>query len=369
MCIRIARMNPSQIKEEKLKEQLSKVSKEITKLDDYLKSSAVDFSSKEYVAKQKRYHELVEKKEGLSRLLDLLRQLKEVEEILRDSSTSPDFLELALNEKKELTNQVSQLYAELFDESKGIDSFVMEIRAGAGGEEAALFASDLFRMYSLFLQDINASLEIADISYSDRGGYKFISALVKGPGVYRWFKYESGVHRVQRVPVTESSGRIHTSTVSVAILPEYKDSEVTINPSDLEITPIKASGPGGQHVNKNLTAIRIKHIPTGLVVTSQRYKSQKQNKDFALRLLKAKLQQAQQLEKQGKLSELRRSQIGTMDRSEKIRTYNYPQSRVTDHRVKKSWYNLDAIMDGKIKDMLEEIITILDSRNEQNQAA
>ncbi len=355
-----------QKKLEKLKNEKEKLQKEFEKLNEKIKEIK-DYASEEYIRTQREIHHINERLDQIDTIFRLYHQYNETKRLLQEEPEQEELKELAYEELQRLSKEISAKIEELEKNKLRIDSFVIEIRAGAGGEEAALFARDLFRMYSQFLADIGATIETTDVSYSDRGGYKFIEAYVKGPNVYRWFKYESGVHRVQRVPITESSGRVHTSTVSVAILPEYdEDVKIEINPNEIEITPIKASGPGGQHVNKNLTAVRIKHIPTGLIVTSQRYKSQRQNKEMALKILKMKLQQAEREKRLSQISDLRRSQIGTMDRSEKIRTYNFPQNRVTDHRIKKSWYNLQDILDGKIKDMLETIINELDAQQEDN---
>ncbi len=351
--------------EEKLAHEQQHLKDKLANLQHKL-ANITDYSSQEYVSLQKTLINTQERLNKIKTLLKLLDQLKQAQAITTDPSSSKELIELAQHEIAQINPNIEQLYKELTSPDQEVNAFILEIRAGAGGEEAALFARDLFRMYQLFIQDIGGNIVVNDVSYADQGGYKFVSAYVKGPNIYRWFKYESGVHRVQRVPTTESGGRIHTSTASVAILPEYpEDINIQINPDDVEITPIKASGPGGQHVNKNLTAIRIKHIPTGIIVTSQRYKSQKQNREFALKLLKLKLTQQKKQEITGTISKLRKQQIGTMDRSEKIRTYNFPQSRVTDHRIKKSWYNLTDIMDGKIKKMLEEIIIKLEEKNEE----
>ena len=356
-----------EINTNKIQKRKLKVDNRIAEIQKQLSEISTDYSNPKYISLTKELANLQSELRQLSELEELLDQYSQAKD-LTTNNNDQELSALASQEVQEIEPKIEALYNSIFNPKPDVDNFVLEIRAGAGGEEAALFARDIFRMYSIFLQEIGASLEISDTSYSEQGGYKFISAYIKGPNAYYWFQYESGVHRVQRVPVTESSGRIHTSTVSVAILPEYKDApEITLHPNDLEITPIKASGPGGQHVNKNLTAVRIKHIPTGTIVSSQRYKSQKQNRDFALKLIKLKLAQEQKQKEESKLSDLRKQQIGTMDRSEKIRTYNFPQSRMTDHRIKRSWHNLDEIMNGKIKDILEEIITEMQKLQESKE--
>jgi peptide chain release factor 1 len=244
----------------------------------------------------------------------------------------------------------------------------LEIRAGTGGEEAALFAADLLRMYLRYVEKKGFKAEIIDENKTDLGGYKEVIVRIKGKNVGNYLKYESGVHRVQRVPSTESGGRIHTSTATVAVLPEASNVDIEINPSDLKIDTYRASGAGGQYVNKTESAVRITHIPTGIVVTCQTERSQLQNKEQALNVLRARLYKLKLEEQAKKRSENRKSQIGTGERSEKIRTYNFPQNRVTDHRINYTSYNLQAVLDGELDefitrlmriDMLEQIESIL----------
>jgi peptide chain release factor 1 len=238
-------------------------------------------------------------------------------------------------------------------EDKEVQSIYFEIRAGVGGEEAALFARDLWRMYSKFFDKKGWKYRVLDITESDLGGIKTLVAEVTGGKVYDLLKQEAGVHRVQRIPITEKSGRIHTSTASVAILPKLSLPQIQIKESDLEIEFFRAGGPGGQNVNKVETAVRIRHKPTGIVVSCQVERSQQRNREIAMEMLKNKLWQMEQEKILGSLTEERKKQIGSQERSEKIRTYNFPQNRVTDHRINKSWYDLDEIMEGKLDKIIE----------------
>lgn len=230
---------------------------------------------------------------------------------------------------------------------------ILEIRAGAGGDEASLFAADLFRAYSLYGQNHGWNIEILNHHRSDVGGFKEIIAFISGRSIYKFLKNESGVHRVQRIPSTEKNGRIHTSTITVAVMPEAELTEVNINPIDIRIDTFRSSGPGGQSVNKTDSAIRITHLPTGIIISCQDQKSQHKNKEKAMKVLSARLLALEEEKKREERDSLRSSQVGTGERSEKIRTYNFPQNRVTDHRLKKSWHNLDRIMEGEIAEIVE----------------
>ncbi len=234
-----------------------------------------------------------------------------------------------------------------------LQNIYFEIRAGVGGEEAALFARDLWRMYLKFFEKRKFKVKIIDINETDLGGIKSLTAEVSGENVYDLLKQEAGVHRVQRVPITEKSGRIHTSTASVAILPKLNLPQIQIKDSDIEIEFFRAGGPGGQNVNKVETAVRILHKPTGIVVSCQVERSQQRNREIALEILKNKIYQLEQEKLIGSLSQQRKEQIGSQERAEKIRTYNFPQNRVTDHRINKSWYNLEEIMDGNLDPILK----------------
>ncbi|MCS7200710.1 MAG: PCRF domain-containing protein [Patescibacteria group bacterium] len=237
-------------------------------------------------------------------------------------------------------------------EEENIKSIYFEMRAGVGGEEAALFARDLWKMYSRFFEKKNYKVKILDISETDLGGIKTLIAEINGTDVYRLLKYEGGVHRVQRVPITEKSGRIHTSTASVAIIPKIESIPINLRESDLEFEFFRAGGPGGQNVNKVETAVRVIHKPTGTVVSCQMERSQQRNREIALELLKNKLWEMEQQKISGTITEERKRQIGSQERSEKIRTYNFPQNRITDHRLNKSWHNLENIMNGDLEVIL-----------------
>ncbi|MCD6402495.1 PCRF domain-containing protein [bacterium] len=239
--------------------------------------------------------------------------------------------------------------------NKNFESAILEIRAGTGGEEAALFAADLFRMYSKYAQSMGWKQKILDAKPTDLGGFREVILELSGPEVFSKMKYEGGVHRVQRIPETEKRGRIHTSTATVAVLPKPKKTEIQIKPEDLKFEFFRASGPGGQYVNKRETAVRILHLPTGITVTSQTERSQLQNRENAMAILEAKLLERKRLAEIEKLSEERRAQIKRAERAQKIRTYNFPQNRLTDHRIKKSWHNLEDIMEGELDKVIKPL--------------
>ena len=236
-----------------------------------------------------------------------------------------------------------------------LDEIILEIRSGTGGEEAALFARNLAEMYHKYAEKKGWKIELLDESRTDIGGYKYVSFSIRGQGILALFKSESGVHRVQRIPTTEKSGRIHTSTASVAVLKEPTESEIIIRPQDLEIGFFRSSGPGGQNVNKVETGVRISHRPTGLVVESQVSRSQQKNREAALKLLRARILDQERTKAQSEMANLRRKQIGSADRAEKIRTYNFPQDRITDHRIKKSWNNIQSILNGNLDAVINSL--------------
>jgi peptide chain release factor 1 len=282
--------------------------------------------------------------------------------ILSDSDSDEELRELASTEMDDAKRSLPVLEEELKilllpKDPNDERNVIVEIRGGTGGEESSLFAYDLFRMYSMYSERRGYKIEVVSLNETGLGGYKEVSFIVSGAGAYSRFKFESGTHRVQRVPQTESSGRIHTSAATVAVLPEADDVEVDINPNDLEIDTFRSSGAGGQHINKTSSAIRITHKPTGLVVECQDERSQYKNKDKAMKVLKSRLLKMEQDKQNEAIASDRRSQVGSGDRSEKIRTYNFPQSRVTDHRIGLTLYKLDEIMNGDLDEIIDALVT------------
>ena len=297
--------------------------------------------------------------ESYRRHRELVQELDDTRELL-EMAEDPEMIEMAEDEIEELEGELETLeermrFLLIPKDPRDEKNVFIEIRAGAGGDEAAIFAGDLLRMYTRYAENQKWRTEVVDANEIGVGGFKEVILSVKGRGAFSRFKYESGVHRVQRVPVTESQGRIHTSTATVAVLPEMEEVEVELDPNDLEITSTFASGPGGQHMQKNATAIRVVHKPTGMTVNVQSERSQTQNKRVALSILQARLQEIEEEKQHAERAADRRSQVGTGERSEKIRTYNYPQSRVTDHRINYSSYNLPAVMDGDLDPFIERL--------------
>jgi len=289
------------------------------------------------------------------------KSIRESKEIIGDPEADRELKQLAETELAELAQKEKKLEEEirilLFPKDPNDEkNVILEIRAGAGGDESSLFAQDLFRMYSRFAEHKGWKYEVLQTSFSPIGGIKEVIVNIQGKKVYSFLKYESGVHRVQRVPKTEASGRIHTSTVTVAVLPEADEVDIRIDPKDLRIEAFGASGPGGQNVNRNYTAIRVTHLPSGLVVSCQDEKSQHRNKEKALRILRSRLLDMAQKEQQEKIARERKSKVGTGERSEKIRTYNFSQSRVTDHRLNLSLHMLESILDGDLDELVQSLI-------------
>ena len=289
------------------------------------------------------------------------RDNDEAKQLLDEGGLSKDFREVVEEEfestKELLAQYAPELKVLLLPRDPNDDkNVIVEIRAGAGGEEASLFAGVLYRMYSMYSEKRKLKTEVLSANETELGGLKEISFMVEGDGAYSRFKFESGVHRVQRVPETESGGRIHTSTVTVAVLPEAEDVEVEINPADLQIDTYRSSGAGGQHINKTESAIRITHLPTGTVVECQDERSQYKNKDKAMRILRSKILEAEREKQHSEIAGERKSQVGTGDRSERIRTYNYPQGRVSDHRIGLTLYKIDQILNGDLDEIVDALI-------------
>jgi len=306
--------------------------------------------------KQKKLAEIIKKMERLQKVKAEIRDLEKELETEKDN----DLIKMTEEELKKLQKEKDKLEPEVSDEINPPDprdsrDTLVEIRAGTGGEEAALFAADLFRMYAKFAEANGWQAILLDSSPSATGGFKEVTFEINGENVYRYMKYESGVHRVQRIPTTEKAGRIHTSTASVAVLPQAEETDVVIRPQDLKFDVFRSGGPGGQNVNKTESAVRITHLPTGLVVKCQDEKSQHKNKEKGLSILRSRLLAAQMEKKEIEDRAMRKEQIGTADRSEKIRTYNFAQNRVTDHRIKQSWQDLDKIMEGHIENIVEAL--------------
>ncbi len=321
----------------------------------------------ETVSNQSEYKRLMREYKNLTPVIEKYREYKkcmednqEAKELL--ASSDPELKELASEQlemtKEELVRLEEELKVMLLPRDPNDDkNVIVEIRAGAGGEEAALFAYNLYRMYNMYSDAMRYKTELMSLNETGLGGFKEVSFLIEGDGAYSKFKFESGVHRVQRVPETESQGRIHTSTVTVAVLPEAEEVEVEINPADITIESCKSSGAGGQHINKTESAVRLTHKPTGIVIECQEERSQFKNKDKAMKMLRAKLYDMKQQEQQDKIASERKSQVGTGDRSERIRTYNYPQGRVTDHRIGLTLYSLPNFLNGDIGEMIDALIT------------
>ena len=326
-------------------------------------------SDPEIIADSANFAKLCKEQSDIAPIVEKYREYKsakqtiaEGEEILADADMDKEMKELAEEEIKESKEKIEALSQELKilllpKDPNDDKSVIVEIRGGAGGDEAALFAGDLFRMFTMYAESNRWKTEILNSNPTDIGGYKEISFSIEGQGAYSKLKFESGVHRVQRIPSTESGGRIHTSTVTVAVLPEVEEVEVNIDANDLRIDVFRAGGPGGQCVNTTDSAVRITHIPTGLVVSCQDEKSQHKNKDKAMKILRSRLYDLVQQEQHDKIASERKSQVGTGDRSERIRTYNFPQGRVTDHRIGLTLHKLDAILNGDMEELISALIT------------
>ena len=321
------------------------------------------------------YQNLLKESAALQPIVDTITALErsreaeaEASALLNDSESDQELRALAreeLSAARAQTERLQQQLSRLLVPKDPLDDrdIIVEIRAGAGGEESALFAGSLYRMYSMYAEKCGLKVEPVSMNETELGGFKEVCFSVSGVEPYRRFKYESGVHRVQRVPETETGGRIHTSTATVAVLPESDEVEIEIRPQDLQIDTYRASGAGGQHVNKTDSAIRITHLPTGMVVECQDERSQYKNKDKAMKVLRARLFEQKQREQQSEIAADRRAQVGTGDRSERIRTYNFPQGRVTDHRIGLTLYRIDSILDGDLSEIIDALATAAQSQS------
>ncbi len=323
----------------------------------------------EVVSDIEKYRKLMQSVKHLTPIVEKYREYKkaladldEAKALLDEGGLDKDFREMVLEQLEDSKQQVDSIGEELKilllprdpNDDKNV---IIEIRGGAGGEESALFANSLFRMYSMYAETRGWKPEVLSSSPTELGGFKEVSFMINGDGAYSRFKFESGVHRVQRVPETESQGRIHTSTVTVAVLPEAQEVDIEINPADLQIDTFRSSGAGGQHINKTESAIRITHLPTGTVVECQDERSQHKNKDKAMKILRSRILEAEREKQEKEIAGERKLQVGTADRSERIRTYNYPQGRVSDHRIGLTLYKLEAILNGDLDEVIDALIT------------
>ncbi len=337
-------------------ENLEELEKKYEELNNKIMDPAI-------ISDREQYSKIMKEHSDLEPIIEKYREYKSAQKDLEESKelmNDPEMKDLAEAEMLEAKEKLPKLEEELKillipkdpDDDKNV---ICEIRGGAGGDEAALFAGELFRMYSMYCERKHWKIEILNENSTELGGYKEISFMVKGSGAYSRLKYESGVHRVQRVPETETNGRIHTSTASVSVLPEVGDVDITINPADIKMEVYRASGAGGQHVNKTSSAVRLIHIPTGIVAECQTERSQFQNKDYAMKLLQSRLYNIEKEKRDSEIDNARRSQIGNADRSEKVRTYNFPQGRITDHRIGFSTFRFQNFLDGDIDEMIDNL--------------
>lgn len=342
-------------------EGLAEAEKKYEKINEMLMQPDIVSDTEKY-SKLMREHKLMTPViEKYREYNAVLKSISEYEEIISDKDSDRDLAALAEEEleesKKTLKTVIGELKILLLPKDENDDrNVIIEIRAGTGGDEAALFAYDLYRMYNMYAETAGFKVELMNANETEMGGFKEVSFMVEGDGAYSRFKFESGVHRVQRVPETEAQGRIHTSAVTVAVLPEAEEIDVKIDPSDLEIDTFRSGGAGGQHVNKTDSAIRITHKPTGIVVECQDERSQHKNRDKAMKMLRTKLFDAEREKQEKAIASERKSQVGSGDRSERIRTYNFPQGRLTDHRIGLTLYSLDAILNGKLDDVIDALI-------------
>ncbi|MBQ4150467.1 MAG: peptide chain release factor 1 [Clostridia bacterium] len=343
-------------------DKLKKAEERFEKIEESL-------SDPDIFSKQAEYTALMKERKNLSPIIEKFREYKtaenardEAKELRDDSSVESELREMAAEEYDSENEHCEKLLEELKilllpKDPNDDKNVIVEIRQGAGGEEAALFAAVLYRMYTMYAANEGFKCELMNANETELGGFKEVSFMVEGEGAYSRLKFESGVHRVQRVPETEAQGRIQTSTATVAVLPEAEDVEIEINPADLKIETCKSSGAGGQHVNKTESAIRIIHLPTGIIVECQEERSQFKNRDKAMKMLRTKLYDIELTKQTEAIASARKSQVGTGDRSERIRTYNYPQGRITDHRIGLTLYSLENFLNGNIGEMIDALIT------------
>ena len=353
-------------------EKLSEVEKHYEEISEKLFDPDI-------VSDIEKYKSLMKKQKNLSPIVEKYREYKKAEsdfeeakQMLDDGGLDKEMREMVLSEIEESKAKVESLTGELKilllpKDPNDDKNVIVEIRGGAGGEESALFAAVLFRMYSMYAEKKGFQIEVLYANETELGGFKEISFMISGEGAYSRLKFESGVHRVQRVPETESQGRIHTSTATVAVLPEAEDVDIEINPADLQIDTFRSSGAGGQHINKTESAIRITHIPTGTVVECQDERSQHKNRDKAMRVLKSRILEAERQKQTSSIADERKSQVGTGDRSERIRTYNYPQGRVSDHRIGLTIYKLEQFLNGDMDEVIDALITHDTAKKLQNE--
>lgn len=353
-------------------EKLSSVEERYEDISTRLSDPAVISDNEKYRSLMKEYKNLTPIVEKYREYRKACASHEEAAELLEEGGLDRDFREIAEEQYRESQEEMDRTGEELKilllpKDPNDDKNVIMEIRGGAGGEEAALFAHSLMRMYTMYAERNRWKVEVLNLNDTELGGVKEASFSITGEGAYSRLKFESGVHRVQRVPETETQGRIHTSTVTVAVLPEAEEVEVEINPGDLQVDVFRASGAGGQHVNKTESAIRMTHLPTGIVVECQDERSQFKNREKALKILRSRIYEKKQREADEKMAAQRKLQVGTGDRSERIRTYNYPQSRVSDHRIGLTLYKLDAILDGDLDELIDALLTASQAEKLQQQ--